>query len=72
MTFEQKEQLEKKLKDFNSFKEFHSYAYKHNIIFDNDEWQDYSNKMKNILREKENSCIYIDTTGLILPNTNKD
>ena len=26
--------------------DFHSFANEHNIIFDNDEWEEYSNKMK--------------------------
>ena len=43
--------------------DFHSFANEHNIIFDNDEWEEYSNKMKKILEEKDDSCIYIDTTG---------
>ncbi len=67
MTEQQREQLNKRLRSFTSFMDFHSFANKHNIIFDNDEWEEYSNKMKKILEEKDDSCIYIDTTGLILP-----
>lgn len=67
MTQEQREMLEKRLKSFTSFMDFHSFANKHNIIFDNDEWEEYSNKMKKILQEKDDFSIYIDTTGLILP-----
>lgn len=72
MTEQQKINLDKKLKEFNSFMEFHSYAYENDIIFDNDEWQEYSNKLKELLYEKKNAPIYIDTTGLILPNIHKD
>lgn len=67
MTQEQREMLEKRLKSFTSFMDFHSFVNKHNIIFDNDEWEEYSNKMKKILQEKDDFSIYIDTTGLILP-----
>lgn len=70
MTDAQKLNLDKKLSEFNSFMELHEYANKNNIIFDNEEWEEYSNKMKKILCEKENAPIYIDTTGLILPTTN--
>ena len=72
MTSEQRYNLDKKMLDFESFVEFHSYAYENNIIFDNEEWEEYSNKMKKLLREKKNAPIYIDTTGLILPNIHKD
>jgi len=72
MTSEQRYNLDKKISEFESFVEFHSYAYENNIIFDNEEWEEYSNKMKKLLREKENAPIYIDTTGLILPNIHKD
>jgi hypothetical protein len=70
MTSEQKHNLNRKLSEFNSFIELHEYANKNNIIFDNEEWEEYSNRMKKILSEKENAPIYIDTTGLILPTTN--
>ena len=69
MTSEQKRNLDKKLSEFNSFMELHEYANKNNIIFDNEEWEEYSNRMKKILDEKQDSSIYIDTTGLILPQT---
>ena len=69
MTSEQKLNLDKKLSEFNSFMELHEYANKNNIIFDNEEWEEYSNRMKKILDEKQDSSIYIDTTGLILPQT---
>ena len=69
MTSEQKRNLDKKISEFESFVEFHSYAYENDIIFDNEEWEEYSNKMKKILDEKQDSSIYIDTTGLILPQT---
>ena len=72
MTSEQRYNLDKKMSDFKSFVEFHSYAYENNIIFDNEEWEEYSNKMKILLHEKKNAPIYIDTTGLILPNIHKD
>lgn len=70
MTDDQRRNLDKNLSEFNSFMELHEYANKNNIIFDNEEWEEYSIKMKKILSEKENSPIYIDTTGLILPTTN--
>lgn len=70
MTDDQRRNLDKNLSEFNSFMELHEYANKNNIIFDNEEWEEYSIKMKKILSEKENASIYIDTTGLILPTTN--
>jgi len=70
MTDDQRRNLDKNLSEFNSFMELHEYANKNNIIFDNEEWEEYSIKMKKILSEKKNTPIYIDTTGLILPTTN--
>ncbi len=71
MTPEQKQNLDRKIAEFDSFMEFHSYAYDNDILFDNEEWEEYSEKMKKILDKKIDSSIYIDTTGLILPtNTN--
>jgi|TARA_B110000444_G_C18785433_1_gene569717 hypothetical protein len=72
MTSEQRYNLDKKMSEFESFVEFHAYAYANNIIFDNEEWEEYSNKMKILLHEKKNAPIYIDTTGLILPNIHKE
>ena len=72
MTSEQRTNLDNEIQEFESFNDFHEFAYEHNIIFDSDEWEEYSNKMKKILNEKKDSSIYIDTTGLILPNIDKD
>ena len=36
MTSEQKRNLDKKISEFESFVEFHSYAYENDIIFDNE------------------------------------
>ena len=71
MTREQKNKLDNKMHEFDSFKDFHSYAYENGIYFDIDEWQEYSDRMKKILNEKNESSIYINTTGLILPNENR-
>ena len=68
MTPSQKHELDDKMEEFDSFNDFHSYAYENDIYFDIDEWEEYSDKMKEILNEKKESSIYIDTTGLILPN----
>ena len=68
MTHEQKNRLDNKMHEFDSFGDFHAYAYENDIYFDIDEWNEYSSKMKRILDKKETFSIYIDTTGLILPN----
>jgi hypothetical protein len=72
MTEYQKTRLNGQLKSFNSFTSFHSYAYKNDIIFDHDEWQEYKKKMFKILKfknstEEETSIENIDFSGLILP-----
>ena len=67
MTPEQKHKLDKKLSEFSSFQEFHSYAYDNNIIFENEEWELYRDILLRKL-DSEKNIIKIDTTGLILPN----
>ena len=69
MTSEQKQNLDKKITQFKSFMDFHKFAYDNNIIFDNEEWEEYSSKLKKILDKNQRENIYIDTTGLILPNS---
>ena len=46
--------------------EFHRYAYKHDIYFDNDEWEEYSSKLKRILENKTNQFNF---DNLILPES---
>ena len=68
MTPSEKKKLDENMEHFKSFFDFHAYAYENEIEFDNDEWVEYSAKLKQkILNEKDPSEIYIDTTGLILP-----
>ena len=64
MTEQQREQLNKRLRSF-TFMDFHSFANEHNIIFDNDEWEEYSNKMK--ILKKKMIHVYILIQHLILP-----
>mgnify|MGYP001193996324 CR=1 FL=1 len=73
MTDSQKKKLDKEMDNFGSFYDFHKFAYKHDIEFDNDEWVEYSNRLKRkILTEKNKPTkIYINTSGLILPNTER-
>tara|TARA_X000000950_G_C13844814_1_gene631834 strand:- start:25 stop:243 length:219 start_codon:yes stop_codon:yes gene_type:complete len=72
MTQSQKRKLDKALDNFKSFFEFHDFAFKNDIEFDNDEWIEYSNKLKRkILTKKEPTHVYINTTGLILPKNRK-
>jgi hypothetical protein len=68
MTDAEKWLIENELKKFKSFYDLHKFAYKKNILFDADEWEEISNKLKRLLKENKNNSIYIDTTGLILPN----
>jgi len=67
MTSEQRQNLDKKILEFDSFMEFHSYAYEHDIIFDNEEWQEYSTKLKTLLEKKESNIIKVNLDNLILP-----
>lgn len=72
MTSEQKQNLDKKILEFESFVDFHSYAYENNIVFDNEEWEEYRDKFFEILISKrfksyEESLVTTDLGGLILP-----
>ncbi len=67
MTNEQKEILDKKIRDFNSFTEFHKFANEHNIIFDIEEWDFYRTEMKKILSNKKTNTINVNLDNLILP-----
>ena len=67
MTDDQWHDLEKKLHQFKSFYELHSYANQHQIVFDAEDWEYFSEKFTEILEKKTKEDIYIDTTGLILP-----
>ena len=49
--------------------EFHIYAYKHDICFDNEEWEEYKNKLKKIIENKTNNFNF---DNLILPDTFTD
>jgi len=69
MTSQQKKDLDEKLKNFKSFMEFHIYAYKHDICFDNEEWEEYKNKLKKIIENKTNNFNF---DNLILPDTFTD
>jgi hypothetical protein len=69
MTSQQKKDLDEQLKNFKSFMEFHRYAYKHDIYFDNAEWEEYSNKLKRILENKTNQFNF---DNLILPESFKN
>ena len=70
MTQSQKNKLDKEMDKFKSFFDFHDFAFKNDIEFDIDEWTEYSNILKRkILTKKEPTKIYINTTGLVLPNT---
>ena len=72
MTPDQKRNLDRKLSEFDSFMELHKYANKNNIIFSNEEWEEYRDKFFNILNFKKNRneeiiIDNIDLNGLILP-----
>ena len=67
MTDYQKRILDKKLKEFNSFMDFHKFAYENDIIFNCDEWNYFRDKMKKILSEKDTHIINVNLDNLILP-----
>ena len=67
MTSEQKQNLDKKILEFNSFTEFHSYAYENDIVFDNEEWEEYRDKMKKMLHDNKSNVIEVDFENLIVP-----
>ena len=71
MTSDQKQNLDRKLSEFNSFMELHEYANKNNIIFDNEEWEEYSNKMKKILESRQTNIVDVNLDNLILPPKKK-
>tara|TARA_B100001093_G_scaffold515223_1_gene591067 strand:- start:696 stop:902 length:207 start_codon:yes stop_codon:yes gene_type:complete len=66
MTSEQKQNLDKKILEFNSFREFHSYAYENDIVFDNEEWEEYRDKMKKMLSDNKSNVIEVDFENLIV------
>ena len=67
MTNEQKRNLDKKILEFDSFMELHEYANKNNIIFDNEEWEEYSERLLTRLVDSDNSSIIeVNLDNLIL------
>lgn len=68
MTHDQKNKLDSKLHEFDSFNDFHEFAYENDIYFDIDEWETYSDKMKKHLAKKKTNVIDVDLGNLILPN----
>jgi hypothetical protein len=66
MTSQQRKNLDENLKNFKSFMEFHRYAYKHDIYFNNEEWEEYKHKLKKII---ENKTSNFNFDNLILPDT---
>ena len=67
MTGEQRTKLDSKIKEFKSFGEFHEFAYEHDIYFDIDEWEEYSEKMINILENNKTNVVNVNLDNLILP-----
>lgn len=68
MTEYDRKKLDKALDTFESFMDFHKFSYKHNIVFDNKEWQEYRNKLlKQFNETSSETIIEIDTSGIIMP-----
>jgi len=67
MTYDQKNKLDSKLHEFDSFTDFHEFAYKNDIYFDIDEWEEYRDKMKKMLDDKNTNVIEVDLGNLIVP-----
>jgi hypothetical protein len=67
MTHDQKNKLDSKLHEFDSFTDFHEFAYENDIYFDIDEWEEYSDKMKKMLDDKNANVIEVDLGNLIVP-----
>lgn len=67
MTQQQRINLDNQLSNFKSFTDLHRYAFEHDIYFDNTEWQEYSEKFKKILKNREITEFNFD--NLILPES---
>lgn len=67
MTQQQRVNLDSELKKFKTFTDLHRYAFENDIYFDNDEWQEYSKKFKQILKNRKQVNFNFD--NLILPES---
>lgn len=70
MTDVEKWMIEKELSNFKSFSDFHKFAYKHNIMFEEHEWRDLRDKLLKILNlthETGETTIKPDLSGFVMP-----
>lgn len=66
MTHDQKNKLDSKLHEFSSFIDFHKYAFENDILFDMEEWEEYSGKMKKMLHHNRSFVVEVDFENLIV------
>tara|TARA_B100000676_G_C17882199_1_gene734539 strand:- start:53 stop:280 length:228 start_codon:yes stop_codon:yes gene_type:complete len=69
MTDEQRTKLDSKMHEFDSFNDFHDFAYENDIYFDIDEWEEYSDKMKKIISDGNTAVVDVNLDNLILPKS---
>lgn len=71
MTNLEKSLIENEIKNFKSFSDFHKFAYKYNIIFEEHEWSEYRDRLLKILNKTQQpgeTTINADLSGLVMPN----
>ena len=64
MTVSDRQKLDEVLDTFNEFMDFVKFTNDHNIIFELEEWEEYRDKVMEIV---SSPSISIDLSGLILP-----
>ena len=69
MTTSDRQKLDEALDTFTRFTDFIEFVFAHNIIFYHEEWEEYRNKVYEIVGEHDDeiSDVDIDNEGLILP-----
>jgi len=69
VTTNDRQKLDEALDTFKKFSDFIKFSYDNDIVFYHEEWEEYRDKVKNIVGEYDDevSDVAVDVGGLILP-----
>ena len=69
MTANDRKKLDEALDTFKKFTDFIKFSYDNDIVFYHDEWEEYRDRVKEVVGEHDDevSEVYVDVDGLILP-----